>query len=245
MKTLPNPYEKYLLFLKLIKEDSVIYSDESIMIWYERYKKEYQLSSSIVRSFIRQLNDENILDIKSELLYSESTPGFDAKQDIDFTVSAILQLNQDKLDNKIIEISDLYYQNELNKNGFSFPNIIQSKEIEDGNAIYRVKYQKQGCRIYINNFLLAKPNFNSENELVFNYLYNNPNRPVSIKEIEEKCLNSKVHKPLKSIVQNLGFGGELKKVFINVSNQGILFRNPIFRKDLDELNIKELKFGNK
>ena len=95
----------------------------------------------------------------------------------------------------------------------------------------------------LNGIQIANPNFNSENEQVFCYLHENPNRIISAKEIDEKCLNTKARKSLKSIVQGLNFTGDIKKAFINVSEQGILFRNPIFKKDLDELGITELKFG--
>jgi len=111
--------------------------------------------------------------------------------------------------------------------------------------IYEIIYREQVCEIYLGEQLIANPDFNSINEQIFTYIYNHPNRRISIDELEKECLKQRLGRTLNSVVQNLGFTGDIRKVFFNVSKQGIRFKNPIYRKDLEALNIKELKLGNK
>ena len=106
--------------------------------------------------------------------------------------------------------------------------------------IYEVKYTPSR-EILINNFLLSKVNFNSENDNVFDYIYKNPNRKIPIEELE-KSIGEKLIKSPHKIIENLGFRAELKRVFFNISKNDIFFRNPITQKDLDELGIFRIKF---
>ena len=106
-------------------------------------------------------------------------------------------------------------------------------------AVYEIKYTEKTREILINNFLMSKPDFSGENDLVFSYVYQNPNRKIDREEIEEQ-LKMKLHKTFHKILENLGFVKDYKKAFFCVSKQDLLFRNPVTRKDLDELGIKYL-----
>lgn len=105
---------------------------------------------------------------------------------------------------------------------------------------YEVKYSETSREIIINGFLVGKPDFNRENEIVFTYVYKHPNERLSKLKIE-KDNSVRLLKDLPKIVENLGFTGELKKAFFEVSTEGILFRNPVTRKVLNELRIEHLK----
>lgn len=118
--------------------------------------------------------------------------------------------------------------------------IAELKEKDDQKSVHKIDY-KLG-KILLNNKLIANPNFNSENELVFDYLYKNPNKRITKNELEVNCLGKDQHfkKSLRSIIQGLGFKGEIKEMFFTVSEKGIIFRNPICKKDLEELNTTNL-----
>ena len=115
-------------------------------------------------------------------------------------------------------------------------------QISPSEIIYEITYS-EGREILINGqFILGKPDFERENDLVFDYLINNPNKIITKEEIE-KAIGSSLTKSLHKIVENLGFRGEIKKVFIDVSKVSIRFRNPITRSTLDNLGINKIKLN--
>lgn len=89
-------------------------------------------------------------------------------------------------------------------------------------------------------FLIGKPDFDSENEVVFGYLYNNPDRTITLDELKEK-LKRDITKTLHKIVENLGFKGDIKNLFFNISKSSIKFKKQITQKDLDELGLKRIR----
>lgn len=118
-----------------------------------------------------------------------------------------------------------------------------SKENETSSeaGIYEIKYANSR-EIILNGFLLSRLNFDSENHIVFEYVYKNPNREISTDEIEENLQGRELSKTLPKIVENWGFTGQLKKVFFDVSKSKIKFRNPISNKELMDFNIERLRF---
>lgn len=87
---------------------------------------------------------------------------------------------------------------------------------------------------------LARPDVNSENGEVFEYLYNHPNNKHSKTEIEQ-AINMNINKSLHKIVENLGFTGDIRKAFFAVGKDSICFRNPLTIKQLAELEITDLQ----
>ncbi len=117
---------------------------------------------------------------------------------------------------------------------------------EKSDVVYEITYTKQR-QILMNNAQIGKPDFNSENDLVFDYLYKHPNESFTKEQIE-KAIGVKLNKSLHKIVENLGFEGDTKEVFISVSKNAIQFRNPITKRDLEEMKkplIKLIKGGGK
>ncbi len=113
-------------------------------------------------------------------------------------------------------------------------------------VLYEITYTKQR-QVLMNNAQISKPDFNSENDLVFSFLYEHPNKRIGIGEIE-KAVGGKLTKSLHKIVENLGFEGDTKEVFFSVSKNAIEFRNPITKKDLEEMKkplIRLVKGGGK
>ncbi len=120
------------------------------------------------------------------------------------------------------------------------------KTDEKDEPLYQIIYTKQR-QVLMNNAQISKPDFNSENDLVFSFLYEHPNKRVTREELE-KAMGGKLTKSLHKIVENLGFEGDTKEVFFSVSKNAIEFRNPITKKDLEEMKkplIKLVKGGGK
>ena len=98
-----------------------------------------------------------------------------------------------------------------------------------------VLYEVTFCdrEIKVNGLKLSKPHFNSVNELVFDYLFRNPNKRIELKVIE-KAIDRPINKRLQDIVRDLGFRGSLRSMFFpNVAKTVIEFVNPITKEELD------------
>jgi len=141
-----------------------------------------------------------------------------------------------KYQNVLSQHEDLYQ-----KAAKDYQQTQQIEKVEPENSAYKITYSEKTREIIINNFLLANPDFDSENERVFTYIYKNPNKKISLEELQQNT--GRLGKTLHKIVENLGFTGNFRKAFFDVSKTGIRFRNPITKTDLDELGIKHLKLS--
>lgn len=108
--------------------------------------------------------------------------------------------------------------------------------------VYEIKYTKSREIILNNNFQLAKPTFNSENDLVFNFLISHPNVIYSRKQIQEE-IKQDINKEFHKIVENLGFKNDLKRVFFSISKNSIEFRNPVTKEDLKSLGLERIRIS--
>jgi len=115
-------------------------------------------------------------------------------------------------------------------------------KLQDNPKSYNLKitYSETNREIILNNlFLIAKPDFDSENEQVFFYLYRNPNTLIKRGEVMEN-LNTTLTKDFGKIIENLNFKKDLRKAFFDVSRDSIKFYNPVSKERLDELGIKNI-----
>ncbi len=114
-------------------------------------------------------------------------------------------------------------------------------ETEDDNEIlYELKYHDLYCQISINGILLKNPQYGAVNSIVFEYLYNKPDKDVSFNELNEVVkanLDKNLDKPLKKIAHELGFVGDRKKLFFITTKNSARLRTKITKKDLIGLNI--------
>lgn len=108
-------------------------------------------------------------------------------------------------------------------------------------VVYEVTFTP-GREIFINNFLLTRLDFDSENDNVFKYLYEHPNQTISLAELEKRLGGERLKKSLHKIVENLGFVPEIRKAFFDTSKDSIRFRNPLTKAILEELKIDWLRF---
>lgn len=80
------------------------------------------------------------------------------------------------------------------------PNRVPDKTI----VLYEITYTKQR-QVLMNNAQISKPDFNSENDLVFSFLYKHPNKRVTRDELEKavgELLRASMRKNEKNIGQN-------------------------------------------
>ena len=111
----------------------------------------------------------------------------------------------------------------------------------NSDIVFEINYTTSREILLNNVFQIARPDFDRENDLVFQFLYDNPNKTFTIEEIEGKL--GKLTKPLHKIVENLGFNGDLRKVFMSVSKTAICFKNPVTKSDLERLGISRIKLS--
>jgi len=138
-----------------------------------------------------------------------------------------------------------YYKEEYKKVAQNYQQSLEEEKTETKGIAYEVKYSEKSREILVNNFLIAKPDFNSENEVVFSYLYRNANRLVKTEELE-KQVGNKLKKTIHGIIRDLGFAGRFAKVFFNnASKNGVVFRNPATYQDLKDLGVERIKIQEK
>lgn len=91
-----------------------------------------------------------------------------------------------------------------------------------------------------NSFILSTPNFDSENANFIEYIIEHQNEKLSRIDVERE-MKIKLKKSLKQIVQDLGFKGELKKLFFNISKIAVRFKNYVPQSHLIEIGIDKKK----
>lgn len=107
-----------------------------------------------------------------------------------------------------------------------------------GKIIYWIDYSERSRKVILNGEKqLARLNFNSTNELVFDYLYRNTGKRVTVKELEAEVLKEPLTKTLHAIVRDLGFTGVLAQLFFDVSKSAIRFSNHITEAELEAFDI--------
>lgn len=91
-------------------------------------------------------------------------------------------------------------------------------------------------------FTLARPTPNGQNYKIIRYLIQNPNRFVTLDELEEKALNGKAFdKRLTDFVAQINMNKNLGKLFFETSKDCIRLHNPITAERMAELNIKRIR----
>lgn len=191
-------------------------------------------------------DDEGILTLKSfpkHLVYDD----FDnevlesmvwakaAPQGVYFTVG--IHENFDKWASKHMNIGQVSGEEPLQ--------VQEKREISespDCQIVYEITYTRAREILLNEVFQLARPDFNSENDNVFDYLYQHPNETFTVNQIKEH-IGGELDKSLHKIIENLGFRGDLRKAFFDVSQDSIRFKNPVTRKDLADLGITRIKLS--
>lgn len=80
--------------------------------------------------------------------------------------------------------------------------------------------------------VLARLNFNGQNDLVCSYLFENPYRIITLDEIEANATREPLRKTLHEFVRAFGFSGTLRQLFFDVSKRHIYLRKEILETDI-------------
>jgi hypothetical protein len=108
----------------------------------------------------------------------------------------------------------------------------------------QINYSSITGEVLLNKlFLLSKPKVGSEQQQLFDYLYKHPNTTHTATAL--KAAGLKFSGEPSHFVRDMGFVGDLAKVFFSTSNQGYMFRNPITAATLQELGIKHIRLRTK
>lgn len=96
-------------------------------------------------------------------------------------------------------------------------------------------------KVLLNNvFVLATPNFSSENDNFIDYILKNPNKKLTKKDFKDSGKIT-LNKKFSNILNDLGFKNELKKLFFDVSKTTIYFRDSVKEEELANLNVNKVK----
>ncbi len=127
------------------------------------------------------------------------------------------------------EIAGLFRQMVERKDG-------KSQIPHDSSIAFSIFYSNSRDLILNGSIVLSCPTFNGENDLVFSKLFNNPGKTFTKKQLEEE-ISIKITKDFHKIIENLGFKGDLAKIFFSVSKTSIMFKNPISNDDLAKMGL--------
>jgi len=182
----------------------IVRKDEPIIV--KPNKQLWGIELDQIKAILKQFEKEGKLEI---LQYATD----DIRDDF-----GVLGSKPSVLDYKLIKV-DLEYMKGIAKNS-------SSEHSNIGGEKFFITYSETDRRILLNGKMeLSSPNFDSENDIVFRFLFNNPNQIFSKKELEENC-KTKISKPFVKILENLGFQRGIKDAFFDVSKYSIKFHNP-------------------
>ncbi|MFA5184517.1 MAG: hypothetical protein WC456_03230 [Patescibacteria group bacterium] len=117
-------------------------------------------------------------------------------------------------------------------------NLSSYLEEKEKTAILKITYDNH--KLKINEIIIAKPHFESENDYFATYITNNPGKKLTNQEFV-KFKNSKMTKKFDQIINDLGFKGNIKKLFFpNISIKAVEFRNQITMEDMKKAGIDDI-----
>lgn len=214
----------YKVLLNVIKNknDSIPHGATITIICETQYHNNNQVDSSLIEGLVKKLESDfgviKIIDFKEyhNITGYENRPDFKIRI-IEERFSGFLDLIEGRT-----------------KAAKPVANVLEK--------CLRISYSENSREILLNDFfLISKPDFNSENEQVFYYLYRNPNKVITKAEFEENFNgNQTLTKDFSKIVENLKFKKDLRKAFFDVSQDSIKFYNPVSKERLQELGIKNI-----
>ena len=113
--------------------------------------------------------------------------------------------------------------------------------------LYNISYSNHTREIKLNNIILTKTRFESENDRFFEYVYNKAGKLLGLEQIKQEIGTDTLNKTLPQIVRDLKFTDDLKAIFFPVIQKSkVMFVNPITKhyaveNDLPALNLTKLR----
>jgi hypothetical protein len=100
-----------------------------------------------------------------------------------------------------------------------------------------VRFDPHENHVLINDRVLARTRYESENSKVIAYLCRNPNRTIDLTELEAAC--GSLSKNIHQVLHQLGFKGKRKSIFFAANKGKLHFHNPVDHTRLAVLSIKK------
>ena len=218
---------------------------------YYSFNKSLSGAVRVLNSFSKGINKEFTIKIP---LKEDPQNRFYEKEVRFFETIFYLNLKKIISINSCNIIKDFKYQDEekqkldLNltfKKDISSIKGISTEDLSSGDeTILELFYEEHVGDIYIKNKnykkKLSSPQYNSPNRIVFNYLYDHPEDDIQInilkKEVEEKTKDS-FKKTLSKIAQELGFTGDIKKLFFITTKNTARLRIKVTKEQAFKANI--------
>ncbi|MFA6048118.1 MAG: hypothetical protein WCV59_03775 [Parcubacteria group bacterium] len=118
---------------------------------------------------------------------------------------------------------------------------IDKDELYNKNKIvFEVQYNNIDRVLRVNGKGITRPRFNRENDNVFSYIYEHPNRLLMVDANDKLEGAVEVLKSLDDVVKNLRFSRNARQLFFpKVSDKEIEFRNPITLGELKQRGFDE------
>lgn len=127
---------------------------------------------------------------------------------------------------------------------FVFPDNKDKQTNADDSRVYWLDYSEKNRKLILNNCLLiAKTNLNSTNDNFLSYIFKNPNRKISLTEVQDKG-RVEIKRDFHKILDDLNFKGSARKLFFDVSKTTITFHNPVSKKQMQEAGIELLQLSD-
>jgi len=124
------------------------------------------------------------------------------------------------------------------KKYISDQNLNNYLEEKEKTAVLKISYDNH--KLKINEIVIAKPHFESENDYFATYITTNPGKKLTSQEFA-KFKNNKMTKKFDQIINDLGFKGNIKKLFFpNISIRAVEFRNQITPEDMKKAGIDDI-----
>ena len=232
-----NIKKKIFYILNAINDGSQI-TEPGEYIKVGRYDKQNKFFEEIgntqLEGILKFLEQERIVRVIKEAeqfhVGTAVLSGFESGRDI-FRFYFLKDKNFDKYFNRIKEEIS-YVQNDID---------------DDSEIIFKLDYEDISRQISIIDFefnkryLLSRPNDDTENRVIFEYLFKYSKEKTVRKEVFKEEIKKELNKTmaiaLDKAAAQLGFNRDLKKVFFSTSKKTARLRIKISKKDLEKLNI--------
>ena len=107
--------------------------------------------------------------------------------------------------------------------------------------VHWVELNYSGELVMDSAYILSKPNIDSENECFISYVINRSGKNITKKDIENDQ-NIKITRSFNNILNDLGFKGEIKKLFFPITSAGeVRFFRKLKQIDVTSSSIDEKK----
>lgn len=177
---------------------------------------------------LAQIDEHEILQIVEQFQESGKLKILVATFNLPMKVGFLEEVNKHTYHR--VEVTDVdlpYFISELEKN----TSYLKPSHETGSNEFFILFNADSDRRILLNGKIeLSKPDFDSENERVFSYLYKNRNTVIKKSELKkyyEKTYAEKIIKTFDKILENLGFTKGMRSVFFDSTKDSIRFKSPV------------------